>query len=80
MNVLTEDSKAGHQFFKGAFKEKNIECLAAGTNSIIYSDIKASKEKKLIIADGAAFGSEIDRVLKLEKSGNEFSLYLPESF
>lgn len=39
------------------------------------------KEKKLlVIADGAAFGAEIDRVLKLEKSGYKICLYLPESF
>ena len=34
----------------------------------------------LVIADGAAFGAEIDRVLKLERSGYRFFLYLPESF
>ena len=78
--ILTEDSKAGYQFFEGAFKENKIECLTAGSKSNIYSLIKSAKEKIYIIADGAAFGCEIDRVLKLEKSGNEFSLYLPESF
>ena len=78
--VLTEDSKAGYQFFKGAFEEKGVDCLAAGTNSKIYSSIKSATDKLFIIADGAAFGAEVDRVLKLEKSGYDFSLFLPESF
>ena len=34
----------------------------------------------LVIADGAAFGSEIDRVLQLIKSSANITLYLPESF
>ena len=33
-----------------------------------------------MIADGAAFGSEIDRVLQLIKSSANITLYLPESF
>ena len=78
--VLTEDSKSGYQFFKAVYNEKDIDCVPAGTNSKIYSMIKSNKEKMLIIADGAAFGSEIDRVMKLERSGFNFAIYLPESF
>ena len=37
-------------------------------------------EKILVIADGAAFGSEIDRVLRLIAGRREVVLYLPESF
>ena len=37
-------------------------------------------EKILVIADGAAFGSEIDRVLKLIAERENAALYLPESF
>ena len=34
----------------------------------------------LVIADGAAFGSEIDKVLWLIKKRENIALYLPESF
>ncbi len=37
-------------------------------------------EKQLIIADGAAFGPEIDRVLRLAEEYGNAALYLPESF
>ena len=37
-------------------------------------------EKLLVIADGAAFGSEIDRVMQLIKNRENVALYLPESF
>ena len=34
----------------------------------------------LVVADGAAFGAEIDRVLQLIKTKENIYLYLPESF
>ena len=37
-------------------------------------------KKVLVIADGAAFGSEIDRVLRLLNERKNSYLYLPESF
>ena len=37
-------------------------------------------ERCLVIADGAAFGSEIDRVMKRIKDSENVILYLPESF
>lgn len=37
-------------------------------------------EKILVIADGAAFGSEMDRVMRLMESRKNIVLYLPESF
>ena len=50
------------------------------SNSSIFSWLKENNEKKvLVIADGAAFGSEIDRILKLDSSSN-IRLCLPESF
>ena len=36
-------------------------------------------EKILVIADGAAFGSEMDRVMRLMESRKNIVLYLPES-
>lgn len=37
-------------------------------------------EKILVIADGAAFGPEMDRVLQLVQTRENLALYLPESF
>ena len=37
-------------------------------------------KKILVIADGAAFGSEIDRVLQVINERKNVALYLPESF
>ena len=80
-SVLTEDAKAGYQFFSAVFSDLGTQIASAGGNSVVYAKIMESREKiMLVIADGAAFGAEIDRVLKLERSGYRFFLYLPESF
>lgn len=59
-----------------------IECETANGKSNIFSKLEyLNKEKKgqkiLVIADGAAFGSEIE---KLRRLNNQIDLYLPESF
>lgn len=80
--LLTEDSKSGYQFYKNYFSNKNIECESSNSNSDIFKWLREHPGKKiLVVADGAAFGSEIDRVLKLQSSTEEhFRLCLPESF
>ena len=78
---IYEIKKSGFQFFQAVFEDNEIVCIPAGANSNIHSVIRKDPEGKIVvIADGAAFGSEIDRVLKLEKSGFRICLYLPESF
>lgn len=78
--LLTEDSNAGLQFYENFFKEKGISCYSSGSNSAIFTWLKAHRgETVFVVADGAAFGSEIDRVLKL-KPEIDFNLCLPESF
>lgn len=78
--LLTEDSKSGLQFYKSYFQGSDIECVSSESNSAVFKWINEHKDKKvLVIADGAAFGSEIDRVLKLQTTSN-FKLCLPESF
>lgn len=80
--LLTEDSKSGYQFYKNYLNNKNIACETSNSNSDIFKWLREHPGKKiLVIADGAAFGSEIDRVLKLQSSTEEhFRLCLPESF
>lgn len=78
--VLTEDSKSGYQFFENYFID--ITCVSAESNTKIFSWLNDNKKKNrsiLVIADGAAFGSQIDKVLKLQSSV-DFQLCLPESF
>lgn len=79
--VLTEDSSSGYQFWQSVCKDKNLSCLSCAGKSNITTKILTQniQNNLLIIADGAAFGPEIDRVVKLAQVFN-ISLYLPESF
>ncbi len=80
--LITEDSKSGFQFYEQYFKGTDIECISTASNSNIYKWLQAHpKDKALVIADGAAFGAEIDRVIKeCAKSKGAHQLCLPESF
>lgn len=80
--VIVEDAKAGFQFFSNLFSRYHIPCLSAKGKSNIYQELlHRTYSTALVIADGAAFGPEIERVLSLERfSGKELFVYLPESF
>ncbi|MBO6300199.1 MAG: translation initiation factor 2 [Lachnospiraceae bacterium] len=81
--ILTEDSNAGYDFFNTVAHNNsgNIECRAAGGKSNLYgSVIHAHDHSVLIIADGAAFGAEMERICELIHSGADLHLFLPESF
>ncbi len=78
--LITEDTNSGFQFYENYFKNSDIKCYTSGSNSAIFDWLNSHPDKNtLIIADGAAFGSEIDRILKLRTSSN-IILCLPESF
>lgn len=81
--VITEDSNSGYQFFTELSKQKHIECVSANGKSNIMKKITDSKSilgKKLIIVDGAAFGSEMKDVSECLSVENNIVLYAPESF
>lgn len=79
--VVTEDSNAGYQFFYSVCREQSIRCTSAGGKSNILKSIKhVSDQCILIVADGAAFGPEMDRTMKYLESHHNIYLYLPESF
>lgn len=79
--VITEDSHSGYQFFEHVCGENHLKCESMNGKSNIFRYLNVHKnEKILVIADGAAFGSEIDRVLKLIAERENAALYLPESF
>lgn len=80
--LLTEDSNSGFQFFNVHFDGTNVRCESSGSNSAIFKWLNAHPDEKvLVVADGAAFGSEMDRVMKLcAAHPKTFQLCLPESF
>ena len=78
--VIAEDSNAGFEFFSGLCDEK-IECISANGKSNVFKALQEHREERvLVIADGAAFGWEMEKVMQLIKIGRRIVLYLPESF
>lgn len=78
--VIAEDSNSGYEFFK-AVTADDISCISAGGKTKIKRLVNENKGKKLlIIADGAAFGSEMGELYRYIQKHSEVSLYLPESF
>lgn len=77
--VVTEDSNAGYEYFNTLYQGR---CISAGGKSNVYDSIRRMRDKALLaIVDGAAFGSEIGKVLRyLETGGLNCTLYAPESF
>lgn len=78
--VIAEDSNSGYEFFK-AVTADDISCISAGGKTKIRRLVNENNGKKLlIIADGAAFGSEMGELYRYIQKHPEVSLYLPESF
>lgn len=78
--VIIEDSNSAYQFFKEVCQKERIECVSAkGKSNIFKCILEAKEEKILVIADGAAFGPEMERVMSL-KWTKHFACFLPESF
>lgn len=79
--IFTEDSNSGYQFFNQVCRENHLLCESMNGKSNVFHYINTRKDEKiLVIADGAAFGSEIDKVLQLINNRKNITLYLPESF
>lgn len=78
--VIVEDTNAGFAFFQHYFEQFNIRCISAqGKTNIFRALLDEAFTTALVIADGAAFGPEIERVLGLREI-KRFGVYLPESF
>lgn len=79
--IIVEDSNSGYEFFKALSDPKKIKCVSAQGRSNIYHLLLNEKyELPLIIADGAAFGCEMNKISELIGQGRKAILYLPESF
>lgn len=85
--VITEDSNSGYQFFKHVYPD--AEVISAGGKSNV-SDclgklLQKGRTKILVIADGAAYGSNVDglcdalTVSNVKKTA-KVCVFLPESF
>ena len=71
-----------NEFFRTVCMENGISCISAGGKGNILQTAKQARaeEEVLLIADGAAFGPEMDRVMKFIQGHKNMRLYLPESF
>ena len=79
--VITEDSNSGYQFFRSVCTESGIDCKSArGKSNIFKLLLDGKKQEVLVIADGAAFGSQMERIMDLAAIQPNFHVYLPESF
>ena len=78
--ILVEDKEAGYQFYKNVAGEER--CISAEGNSKIYSKMieTDSSDGVLIIADGAAFGPFVDKLVKYATIKQNVALFFPESF
>lgn len=79
-SMIIEDSNSGYEFFSSI--SENVPCVSAKGKSNIFHILCEKKFDRhtLIIADGAAFGSQINRIERFVKENKFLHLYLPESF
>lgn len=80
--IITEDSNAGFEFFDCLCRQSGIICMSAhGKGNILRLVRKNTNRRVAVIADGAAFGAEIEELAEEQKISNGLlALYLPESF
>ena len=79
--IVTEDSNSGYEFFLHIANKNAMHCISAYGKSNIFNILANSKEKITVVADGAAFGCEMDRISKFQaQCPGRITLYLPESF
>lgn len=80
--ILTEDSNAGYQMFDHIASLHDTRCESADGKSNIFRILDTNRfSKVLVVADGAAFGAEMEKVYQFQNQNHgHVTLYLPESF
>ncbi len=80
--ILLEDSNSGYEFFRAIADKNGLTCRSAQGKSNIFSCLveAGAEDEILVIADGAAFASQMNRVAHLVSRNKKIHLYLPESF
>lgn len=78
--IIVEDSNSGYEFFQGVMGVDS--CISAKGKSNIYNILYELKPDNdtLVIADGAAFGAQMNKIERIIKKNEFLHLYLPESF
>lgn len=76
--VVTEDTNAGYEFFKAVSDANNMNCKSGGGKSNLANLANTMQEPTLFIADGAAFGCEMEEFMRA--LSDKQILYAPESF
>nr|MCR5735358.1 translation initiation factor 2 [Lachnospiraceae bacterium] len=78
--LLVEDEKSGYQFFKKVCG--NTECISSSGNAGMAVQIEDMPQDVpvAVIADGAAFGAYIAKVMAVANSRSNVAMYFPESF
>lgn len=79
--VLVEDSNSGYEFYDYLSQDRTWQVYSANGKSNLFKLLNDYEDKEiLIIADGAAFGAEMNRIMKKAMQDEKVNVYLPESF
>lgn len=80
--MIVEDSNSGFEFFDALCAKAGLICQSAGGAGKVFECInsQAADNGVTVVADGAAFGSQIGRIYQLMIRRGNIRLYLPESF
>jgi hypothetical protein len=78
--IVVEDSNSGYDFFDAICREHEKTCVSARGKSNLKNSVPQSKDHILIVADGAAIGSEMNELYQLMQVKPSVKCYLPESF
>ena len=79
--LITEDEGAGYFFYQHLY---SIPVIPARSKTRIAKCLKTELNKHtkgvVVIVDGAAFGSELDKCMQLISCDTSYHIYFPESF
>jgi hypothetical protein len=78
--VIVEDSNSGYEFFDKVCAEHQKKCISAKGKSNLKTAAAKAQGEILLIADGAAIGSEMNELYQLMQMRHSVKCYLPESF
>ena len=80
--LIIEDSKAGYEMYSHIASMKNVNCISAdGKSNIPLTLLEHTDKKVMIVADGAAFGSEMNKIDNIMKESPDMVwAFLPECF
>lgn len=64
--LVTEDSNAGFEFFDHICRERGLSCVTAGGKSNLFAALAEESDQTILaVADGAAIGSEMEKLMDL---------------